>query len=49
MHSCDVVHGDLTTSNAMWDTEARRVVLIDFGLSTVSALAEDKVRRAARA
>jgi TP53 regulating kinase-like protein len=42
MHASDVVHGDLTTSNAMWIAPTQRLVLIDFGLSTTSALAEDK-------
>jgi len=45
MHGADVIHGDLTTSNMMLrrrsDTQAE-VVLIDFGLSYVSALVEDK-------
>ncbi|XP_035653482.1 EKC/KEOPS complex subunit TP53RK isoform X1 [Oncorhynchus keta] len=46
MHDEDVVHGDLTTSNMLLkagtesgDTE---LVLIDFGLSYISALPEDK-------
>ncbi|KAG6853803.1 hypothetical protein C0991_001253 [Blastosporella zonata] len=52
MHSADVVHGDLTTSNMMLrhpssflsdDPEIRtELVLIDFGLSYVSSLVEDK-------
>lgn len=46
MHDEDVIHGDLTTSNMLlrcspdngeWD-----LVLIDFGLSYISALPEDK-------
>lgn len=45
MHAADVIHGDLTTSNMMLrrivDQETE-VILIDFGLSHVSALAEDK-------
>ncbi|KAG6896190.1 hypothetical protein C0992_009763 [Termitomyces sp. T32_za158] len=52
MHTADVVHGDLTTSNMMLrhpssftpddpDTPTE-LVLIDFGLSFVSSLVEDK-------
>lgn len=44
MHDEDVIHGDLTTSNMLLrrDGEKLRLVLIDFGLSYVSALPEDK-------
>ncbi|KAF9436611.1 TP53 regulating kinase [Entomortierella beljakovae] len=42
MHSIDVVHGDLTTSNLLMRQESGSVVLIDFGLSYVSQLIEDK-------
>ncbi|XP_022097536.1 TP53-regulating kinase-like [Acanthaster planci] len=49
MHKSDVIHGDLTTSNMLIRQQAtdskyhpRAVVLIDFGLSHISALAEDK-------
>ena len=47
MHDEDVVHGDLTTSNMLLrrsgDGEAElSLVLIDFGLSYISALPEDK-------
>ena len=42
MHDCDVVHGDLTTSNMIYQPERGHLTLIDFGLSCVSALAEDK-------
>ncbi|XP_059185620.1 EKC/KEOPS complex subunit TP53RK [Centropristis striata] len=46
MHDEDVIHGDLTTSNmllrgALDDREAT-LFLIDFGLSYISALPEDK-------
>lgn len=46
MHDEDVIHGDLTTSNMLLrsgleNTEAD-LVLIDFGLSYISALPEDK-------
>ncbi|KAG0359249.1 serine/threonine-protein kinase bud32 [Mortierella sp. AD032] len=43
MHNIDVVHGDLTTSNLLMRKETEgSVVLIDFGLSYVSQLVEDK-------
>lgn len=53
MHACDVVHGDLTTSNMLYcptpgpegegeEGDGGEITLIDFGLSCVSALAEDK-------
>lgn len=42
MHNIDVVHGDLTTSNLMMRKESGSLVLIDFGLSYVSNLIEDK-------
>ncbi|KAG0278402.1 TP53 regulating kinase [Linnemannia exigua] len=43
MHNIDVVHGDLTTSNLLMRKETDgSVVLIDFGLSYVSQLVEDK-------
>ncbi|XP_067244759.1 EKC/KEOPS complex subunit Tp53rkb-like isoform X1 [Chanodichthys erythropterus] len=46
MHDEDVIHGDLTTSNMLLVTGADQqrihLVLIDFGLSYISALAEDK-------
>uniref|UniRef100_A0A1A8LUL8 non-specific serine/threonine protein kinase n=2 Tax=Nothobranchius TaxID=28779 RepID=A0A1A8LUL8_9TELE len=46
MHDEDVIHGDLTTSNMLLrrssqDTESD-LVLIDFGLSYISSLPEDK-------
>ena len=42
MHDIDVVHGDLTTSNMIYDPNSRSLTLIDFGLSYVSGLVEDK-------
>jgi Kae1-associated kinase Bud32 len=39
LHSTDIIHGDLTTSNAIADEE---VHLIDFGLSFRSQRTEDK-------
>jgi len=40
MHSGDVIHGDLTTSNMMWTGE--EIYIIDFGLSEISERIEDK-------
>lgn len=40
LHMNDMIHGDLTTSNIILDRG--RAVLIDFGLSSYSNLAEDK-------
>ncbi|KAF9447042.1 hypothetical protein P691DRAFT_793851 [Macrolepiota fuliginosa MF-IS2] len=45
MHLVDVIHGDLTTSNMMLRRSPNNesdLVLIDFGLSYLSALVEDK-------
>jgi TP53 regulating kinase-like protein len=42
MHDVDLIHGDLTTSNMIFNAERRELTLIDFGLSYVSSLAEDK-------
>ncbi|XP_003787723.1 TP53-regulating kinase [Otolemur garnettii] len=44
MHDEDLIHGDLTTSNMLLKPplEQQNIVLIDFGLSFVSGLPEDK-------
>ncbi|XP_033009368.1 EKC/KEOPS complex subunit TP53RK [Lacerta agilis] len=45
MHDEDLVHGDLTTSNMLLrppPAKKMELVLIDFGLSFISALPEDK-------
>lgn len=44
MHSVDIMHGDLTTSNMMLRQpyEESRLIMIDFGLSQTSPLCEDK-------
>nr|XP_051700926.1 EKC/KEOPS complex subunit TP53RK [Oryctolagus cuniculus] len=44
MHDEDLIHGDLTTSNMLLKPPAEQlsIVLIDFGLSFVSGLPEDK-------
>ena len=41
LHSADVIHGDLTTSNVILSNE-KEIYLIDFGLSQVSDRVEDK-------
>lgn len=41
MHEIDVIHGDLTTSNMLL-RENEDIIMIDFGLSYISSLAEDK-------
>ncbi|XP_019365400.1 PREDICTED: TP53-regulating kinase isoform X2 [Gavialis gangeticus] len=44
MHDEDLIHGDLTTSNILLRPPAEKLdlVLIDFGLSFISGLPEDK-------
>eukprot|EP00118_Oscarella_pearsei_P027694 m.311293 g.311293 ORF g.311293 m.311293 type:complete len:216 (+) comp64428_c0_seq1:14-661(+) len=42
MHNNDVIHGDLTTSNVMIHSESKDLFLLDFGLSSISSLSEDK-------
>lgn len=44
MHDKDLIHGDLTTSNMLLKPplDQMNIVLIDFGLSFISALPEDK-------
>lgn len=45
MHSSDIIHGDLTTSNILVQPVAGdgvRIIFIDFGLSSSSRVAEDK-------
>ncbi|KAK9767784.1 serine/threonine-protein kinase bud32 [Basidiobolus ranarum] len=42
MHGCDVIHGDLTTSNLFLRESVDTLVIIDFGLSYISQLPEDK-------
>ena len=41
LHSNDIIHGDLTTSNMILDPKGN-LVLIDFGLAKHSSKAEDK-------
>ncbi|KAK9811170.1 hypothetical protein WJX73_007976 [Symbiochloris irregularis] len=42
MHDGSLVHGDLTTSNMLVRSDSQDLVMIDFGLSSISGLAEDK-------
>ncbi|XP_067002687.2 EKC/KEOPS complex subunit TP53RK isoform X1 [Anabrus simplex] len=46
MHSSNIIHGDLTTSNILVvnceDVNGRYLVFIDFGLSSADPVAEDK-------
>lgn len=42
MHNNDVIHGDLTTLNIMVNENRQQGIFIDFGLSYISHLAEDK-------
>ncbi|GAA5923812.1 serine/threonine protein kinase BUD32 [Sporobolomyces koalae] len=47
MHAAEIIHGDLTTSNMMIrflssSSRSFEIVLIDFGLSSASPMAEDK-------
>jgi N6-L-threonylcarbamoyladenine synthase/protein kinase Bud32 len=41
LHSNDIIHGDLTTSNIVCDTE-NKITFIDFGLGKISNAVEDK-------
>lgn len=44
LHDCDIVHGDLTTSNIMLRDEnnSYNPILIDFGLGMLKPTVEDK-------
>lgn len=42
LHKASIIHGDLTTSNFMVRDHNLSVVVIDFGLSYNSTLAEDR-------
>jgi len=43
LHSGNIIHGDLTTSNMMLrNSDPKLFVMIDFGLSYVSTMVEDK-------
>jgi Kae1-associated kinase Bud32 len=42
MHNTGIIHGDLTTSNMIYDEKDDKVFFIDFGLSFHSSKIEDK-------
>ncbi|XP_043717997.1 EKC/KEOPS complex subunit TP53RK-like isoform X3 [Telopea speciosissima] len=42
LHDGGLIHGDLTTSNMLLQNGTNQLVLIDFGLSFMSTLPEDK-------
>ncbi|CAI9108623.1 OLC1v1008273C2 [Oldenlandia corymbosa var. corymbosa] len=42
LHDGGLIHGDLTTSNMLVKSDSNQLVLIDFGLSFISTLPEDK-------
>lgn len=42
LHSHDIIHGDLTTSNIIIRADTQEPVLIDFGLASVSGSVEDR-------
>lgn len=41
LHSFNIIHGDLTTSNMIYQEDGS-IVLLDFGLSTMNGSVEDK-------
>ena len=42
LHDHEIIHGDLTTSNMIYDDKQGKLYIIDFGLSMISAKDEDK-------
>lgn len=42
LHKANLIHGDLTTSNFLLRSKDLSVVVIDFGLSYTSTMAEDR-------
>ena len=42
LHDADIAHGDLTTSNMIWNDGGRKLYFIDFGLGFSNARIEDK-------
>ncbi len=42
LHDNSIIHGDLTTSNMIYDPQTRKTHIIDFGLGFISHKAEDK-------
>jgi Kae1-associated kinase Bud32 len=42
LHDQGIVHGDLTTSNMIWQEKEKKLYFIDFGLGFANARTEDK-------
>ncbi|MEK6824888.1 MAG: KEOPS complex kinase/ATPase Bud32 [Nanoarchaeota archaeon] len=42
LHDANIIHGDLTTSNMIYNEKSKKVYFIDFGLGFHSQRAEDK-------
>lgn len=42
LHDADIVHGDVTTSNVLVEAATKELVLIDFGLASMTKRIEDK-------
>jgi TP53 regulating kinase and related kinases len=42
LHNLDIIHGDLTTSNIIYNLKEKQAYFIDFGLSFFSTKVEDK-------
>jgi Kae1-associated kinase Bud32 len=42
LHEADIVHGDVTTSNVLVEAITNELVLIDFGLASLTKRVEDK-------
>ena len=38
MHNFDLIHGDLTTSNMIYNPATKELTIIDFGLGSVSTI-----------
>jgi TP53 regulating kinase-like protein len=37
LHEANIIHGDLTTSNMLYDLDTKEIVFIDFGLSYMAS------------
>jgi Kae1-associated kinase Bud32 len=42
IHDNNIIHGDLTTSNMIWNNNEKKLYFIDFGLGYISPKLEDK-------
>lgn len=42
IHEADIIHGDLTTSNIIYEEKENKIYFIDFGLGFISKKIEDK-------